>query len=123
MRNRIWLSTCPTLGHGRAATIVLLGEMVAQNARVAGLRHPPPMGRGFTGTCDGTNGPAPSMGRAKARNPGPHPHVVDPHSDFHILGLSDCVGAGVISLTYPIQQTVMGPISGHEVLGSASSTD
>ena len=34
MRNRILLSTCPTLGHGRAATLVLLSEMVAQNARV-----------------------------------------------------------------------------------------
>ena len=27
-RNRLWLNTCPTLGHGRAATLVLLSEMV-----------------------------------------------------------------------------------------------
>ena len=78
IRNRIWLSTCPTLGHNRAAILALLSEMVAQNARASGLRHPQPMGRGFTGTSDGINSQAPSMGRARARNPGPNPCVVDP---------------------------------------------
>ena len=46
-RNRIWLSTCLTLGHGRAVALVLLNELVAQNARAPGFRHPQPMGRGF----------------------------------------------------------------------------
>ena len=39
-RDRIWLSTCLTLGHGRAATLALLIEMVAQNAIAPHLRHP-----------------------------------------------------------------------------------
>ena len=78
-RNRLWLSTCLTMGHGRAATLVLFNEMVAQNAIAPGLRHPQPMGRGFPETSDGINDLAPSMGRARARNPGPHPHGVDPH--------------------------------------------
>ena len=78
MRKRIWLSACLILDHGRAATLALLSKMVAQNARASALRHSQPMGRGFTGTTDSTNGPAPSMVRARARNPGPHPCVIDP---------------------------------------------
>ena len=77
-RDRIWLSTSPNLDHGRAATLELLSEVVAQNARTPGLRHPQPMGRGLAGTTDSTNGSAPSTGRVRARNPGPYSHVVDP---------------------------------------------
>ena len=60
-RNILWISTCLTLGYGRAATLALLNEMVAQNAQAPGLRHPQSMGRGLPvpGTDDGPNSLAP----------------------------------------------------------------
>ena len=105
-RDRIWLSTCPTLGHGRAGTLALLSEMVVQNAKVPGLRHPQPMGRGLAGATDCANGPSPSMGRSRARKPGPHSHVVDSPSKFPIPGLNASVCAGEIYLPYLIHQSL-----------------
>ena len=84
-RDRIWLSVSPTLGCGRAATIALLSEMVAQNAtRRPGNRNPHSMGRGLVDTNGDSNNPFPTMGRARARNPSHHPHVVDPPTPFSI---------------------------------------
>ena len=51
-RDKIWLSTCPTPGHGRAATSALLSKMVVQNARVPGSRHLQPVGMGLAGAND-----------------------------------------------------------------------
>ena len=77
-KNRLCISTCLTPAHGRVVTLTLLNDMVAQNAQVTGLRHPQPIGRGFSvpETDDGTNDLAPCM--VRARNPGPHPCGVDP---------------------------------------------
>ena len=30
-RNRLWVNTCPTPGHGRAETLALLTKMVTRN--------------------------------------------------------------------------------------------
>ena len=58
-------------GRGRAATLALMGEMIAQNAaRAPGQRNANQIeGRG-RGLAD--NYPTPGMGRVRARNPGPH---------------------------------------------------
>ena len=102
-RDRIRFSTCPTLDHGRATTLALLSETVAQNAtRRPGDRNLHSMGRKLAGITSNTNGLTPSMGRARARNPGPHPSVVDLCSKSHTCGLSAHVGAGMIYLPYPV---------------------
>ena len=105
-RNTPWLSTCTTLGHDRAYTLVLLNEMVAQNGRPPGFRHPQSMGRGFPETSDSINDLVPSMGRVRARNPGPHPHGVHPHLDFPICGCSAFAGTEVTPLLYSLQQSL-----------------
>ena len=75
-RDRIWISVSPNLGHSRIATLALLSEMVVQNAtRVPGIRNSHPIGRGLADLNSNINDPFPSMGRARARNPGPHPSV------------------------------------------------
>ena len=88
-RNILWISTCPTLGHDRAATLTLWNEMVAWNTQAPELRHPKPMGRGLPvlGTDDGPNSLAPS--RMRARNPGPIERELTPCWDFLTHGHSD----------------------------------
>ena len=149
-RDRIWLSKCPSPGQGRAATLALLSEMVAQNAtRRPGDRNLHPMGRGLAGITSNTNGPSPSMDRVRARNPGPCPCVADPplqisHSWPHCLCKCRCnlpalpsppcaeptpprphSSESDMDLTSepPSLETVMEPVSGYEASGSASSTD
>ena len=100
-RNRLWISTCQTPGHGRAATLALLNEMVTQNAKAPGFRHPQPIRRGFSETSDSINNLAPSMGRVRARNLGPHPHGVDPHLDSPIPGHSAFAGSEVTPCCIP----------------------
>ena len=146
-RNRLWLGTCLTPGHGRAATLVLFSEMVAQNARVPGLRHPQPMRRGFPETSDGTNDLVPSIGRVRSRNPGPHPCGIDlslrlpntwsrclcryrgdlpavsPPTDPTPPLSPDSSDMDLTSSRPPSLETVMGPESGYEASGLASNTD
>ena len=149
-RDRIWLNACPTLVHGRAATLALLSEMVAQNAtRRPGDRNLHPMGRGLAGVTSNTSGPSPSMGRVRAKNPGPHPCIVDPplqipHSwpqylcrcRYHLPALPSPPFAEPApprppshesdtdsTSGSPSLETVMGSESGYEASGLASSTD
>ena len=74
-------------GTGRAATLALLNDMVAQNAQAPRLRHPQPMGMGlpFPGMEDGPNSLAPS--RTRDRYPGPHLQGVDPPAETSCFGM------------------------------------
>ena len=42
-RNKLWVSTCPTPGHGRAESLALLTEMVTRNDQTPGHGQPQPM--------------------------------------------------------------------------------
>ena len=68
------------LGRGRAATLALMGEMITQNvARVPGHRNANTvMGRGRGLTDQIPSYPTSGVGRAKVRNPVPHPYSEPP---------------------------------------------
>ena len=73
-KKRIWTGARTTRGHGRAAILALLREMVAQDA--TGMPGPRNSRKeeGNTDLNSYNNDPSPSMGRARVRNPGPCPH-------------------------------------------------
>ena len=56
-RNRIWVSVGLTPGHGRAATLALLSEMVAQNTTRTQALDLIQWGVGFTGVMNNINNP------------------------------------------------------------------
>ena len=138
-RNRIWMSVGQTPGHGRAATLALMSEMVAQNA----TRTPGPqsqlMGRGFVGVMNNITNPFPmSMGRARSRKPRPHPsgeaprhplnswpqclcHCRHPLEDIH-PNPSSSKSEDSTSCP-PSLESITGPKSGYEASCSASSTE
>ena len=142
-RNRLWLSTCPTSGWGRTTTLTLLSEMVAQNARVPGLRNPQPMGRGFPETSKNLT----SMGRARTRILAIIHVVLTPplkdspntwlqclcryRSDLPAISppTEPALPLVLRALTWtrphldPSLETVMGPELGYQALGLASNTD
>ena len=104
MRNRIWLSTYPTLCYGRAATLVLLSKMVVQNARAPGLRHPQPMGRVSQKQLIVHIIQSLVWAEQEPEILAPTHVLLTPYSIFPISDLSAFVGAGLISLPYLIQQ-------------------
>ena len=100
-RDRILIGTCLTLGHGRAATLALLSEMVVQNARAPSPRHPQLMGRGLAGMVWQYH----SLVWA-----GQDLEILDLTqvlltlcSESQTHGLNAYVGAGVIYLPYQVQ--------------------
>ena len=85
-RNRLWVSTFPTPGHGRAEALALLTEMVTRNDQTPGCGQPQPMGRGLT--VPRTNNSPSSLDpiRMWSRNPDSHLQVVDsPLRHTHFL--------------------------------------
>ena len=96
-QNRLWTSTCLTLGHGRAVTLALLCKMVAQNTHIPGPRHPQPMEGDFLGINDGPI-------TTRTQNAGPHPQGVDP-SFRHPISWPKCLGRGLPAASPPFEPT------------------
>ena len=79
-RRGIWTPMVGGPGRGRAVRLALMREIIAQNVAVP-PGHPnanPVMGEGMGLTSQLLSYPTSGMGRAKVRNPGPHPSPEPP---------------------------------------------
>ena len=141
-KNRLWMSTCLTPGCGRAATLMLLSEMVAWNAQEPRFQHSQSMGRGLTlpGTSNNPCSLVPI--RTKRKNPGLHPQEVDPPLRPPI-SWPKCLGRSFPAACLPVEPTpssrstscdtdssgppslesVTRPESRYEAFPSSSNTD